>query len=209
MSKDDLFLMVQNQIISRKIGDEKIHRAFLEVERANFVRDEDKKFAYQDSPLSIGFGQTISQPAMVAEMLYEAKIEEGQKVLEVGSGSGYLLALLHRLKAIPYGVERIKELAEKIEKNLAKEGIMVIKVKIGDGYFGWKEYSPFDRIIVSAATPKIPEPLIDQLKIGGILVAPVGLESVQYLTVLKKDKDEIKIEKKTPCVFVPLITEAD
>lgn len=207
MSKKEIVEMVRKQIIERNIGDEKIHKAFLEVDRLLFVPKEYRNLAYNDSPVPIGYGQTISQPAMVAEMLSECKIEEENKVLEVGSGSGYVLALLYKLKAIPFGIERIKGLAEKIEDNLKNAGIYGVKIKLGDGSLGWEEYSPFDRIIVSASTPKIPEPLIQQLKDGGILVAPVGGDYLQYLTILKKNKDKIDVEKKTPCIFVPLLKD--
>lgn len=207
MVKKDLEEMVKTQIIDRKIGDEKIHKAFLEVDRIHFVPEAYRGMAYEDHPLSIGYGQTISQPAMVAEMLYEAQIEKGMKVLEIGSGSGYVLALLYKLGAIPYGVERIEELAKRIKENLKKAGIPEIPVKIGDGAYGFKEFSPYDRIIISAATNKIPEPLFDQLKVGGLLVAPVGGDFWQKLTIFKKEEKEIKVIEKGGCVFVPLITD--
>lgn len=207
MSKKDLEFMVENQIKERKIGDERIHRAFLEVDRRFFIPEENISKSYQDHPVSIGWGQTISQPAMVAEMLWEAKIKEGDKVLEVGAGSGYVLALLHKLGAIPFGIERIAELARKIPDNLRKAGIPEIPIKTGDGTRGWKENCPFDKIIVSAATPFIPKELVKQLKVGGIIVAPVGSQHIQRLTVLKKTEKGTETEQKTPCVFVPLISE--
>lgn len=207
MSKKEIEFMVESQIKARGIGDERIHRAFLEVDRRCFVPEEYILKSYGDHPVSIGSGQTISQPAMVAEMLWEAQIKEGDKVLEVGSGSGYVLALLYKLGANPFGIERIEELARKIPQNLKKAGIPEIPVKIGDGALGWGENSPFDKIIVSAAAPYIPKQLIKQLKTGGIIVAPIGSKYIQRLTVLKKSDEGTQTEQKTPCVFVPLISD--
>ncbi|MFB3851916.1 MAG: protein-L-isoaspartate(D-aspartate) O-methyltransferase [Acidobacteriota bacterium] len=207
MSKKEIEFMVESQIKARGIGDERIHRAFLEVDRRFFVPEEYISKSYGDHPVSIGSGQTISQPAMVAEMLWEAQIKEGDKVLEVGSGSGYVLALLYKLGANPFGIERIEELARKIPQNLKKAGIPEIPVKIGDGALGWGENSPFDKIIVSAAAPYIPKQLIKQLKTGGIIVAPIGSKYIQRLTVLKKSDEGTQTEQKTPCVFVPLISD--
>ncbi|MCX7829830.1 MAG: protein-L-isoaspartate(D-aspartate) O-methyltransferase [Acidobacteria bacterium] len=207
MSKKDIEFMVESQIKARGIENEKILLAFAEVDRKCFVPEEYISESYEDHPISIGFGQTISQPAMVAEMLSEANIDEGNRVLEVGAGSGYVLALLHKLGAIPFGVERIKDHAQRIPKNFRKAGVPEIPVKIGDGTKGWKEKSPFDRIIVSAASSDIPEELIKQLTVGGILVAPIGSSYVQRLTVATKTEKGLKIEQKTPCVFVPLIPD--
>jgi len=207
MSKKEIEFMVESQIKARGIGDERILRAFLEVDRKYFVPKEYISEAYDDHPVSIGYCQTISQPVMVAEMLVEAKINEGEKVLEVGAGSGYLLALLYKLGAIPFGIERIEELGRRILENLKNAGIPEIPVKIGDGALGWKEMSPFDKIIVSAAAPSIPKELINQLKTGGLIVAPIGSQHIQMLTVLKKTEEGTQTEQKTPCVFVPLISE--
>lgn len=205
MSKKELEFMVESQIKARGIKNERILNAFLSVDRRFFVPSDFSSDAYKDSPVPIGFGQTTSQPVMIAEMLEEAKIKEGEKVLEVGAGSGYLLALLHKLGAIPFGVERISELAERSQKNLKRAGINEIPIKVGDGTLGWKEESPFDKIIVSAAASEIPEELLEQLKVGGILLAPVGSSYIQRLTVVRKTETGFSKEHKTPCVFVPLI----
>lgn len=207
MSKREIELMIENQLRARGIKDGKILQAFFDVDRKFFVPKEYLDKAYGDHPVPIGYGQTISQPLMVAEMLCEAKIKEGHKVLEIGSGSGYVLALLFKLGAVPYGIERIRELAEKIPLNLQKAGILEIEVKIGDGTFGWIEKSPFDRIILSAASLKVPEKVLEQLKEGGIIVAPLGQSYMQRLTIIKKTEKGFEKEEKTPCVFVPLISD--
>lgn len=207
MSKKEIEFMVQNQIKSRGIEDERIIRSFLEVDRRFFIPEEYRSESYEDHPVSIGYGQTISQPVMVAEMLWEAQIKEGDKVLEVGAGSGYVLALLYKLGANPFGIERIEELAREIPENLKNAGIPEIPIKIGDGALGWEENSPFDKIIVSAAAQSIPKQLIKQLKTGGLIVAPIGSQYIQRLTILKKTEEGIQTEQKTPCVFVPLISD--
>jgi protein-L-isoaspartate(D-aspartate) O-methyltransferase len=206
MGSKELLSMLKKQIMLRGIGDERVWKAFEEVDRVNFVPESEKETAYEDKPLSIGFGQTTSQPVMIAEMLAELDIQKGDKVLEVGAGSGYLLALLYRLGAKPYGIERIEELAGKIHSNLERDSIPKLPVKTGDGSIGWQEESPFDKIIISAAAPTVPAELTDQLKPGGIMVAPIGNPSLQRLTVIRKDKKgTITLEQKTLCVFVPLI----
>ena len=205
MANKDLMQMLKRQIVLRGIGDEKVWKAFENVDRASFVPGDDKESAYEDRPLSIGFGQTTSQPAMIAEMLAEMDIQKGDKVLEVGAGSGYLLALLYRLGANPYGIERIEALAKRINDNLEKEGIPPLPVKTGDGSAGWIEEHPFDKIVISAAAPTVPPVLIDQLKVGGIMVAPIGNSSLQRLTVIRKRRETLIVEEKTLCVFVPLI----
>lgn len=206
MSKSDLEFMVESQIKARGIKDERILNAFLSVDRKFFVPLNYISEAYKDSPIPIGFGQTTSQPAMIADILNEAEIEEGDKVLEVGAGSGYLLALLLKLGASPYGVERIKELADRIQENLRRAGLNEIPVKVGDGTLGWEENSPFDKIIISAASSKIPDELLNQLKMGGVLLAPIGGSQIQQLTIVRKTEKGLIEEKKTPCVFVPLIS---
>jgi len=198
--------MVESQIKARGIKNERILNAFLSVDRRFFVPSDFSSDAYKDSPVPIGFGQTTSQPVMIAEMLEEAKIKEGEKVLEVGAGSGYLLALLYKLGALPYGIERIKELGEKIKENLKKAGIVDIPVKIGDGTLGWKEESQFDKIIVSASASRIPEELLNQLKVEGILLAPIGSSYIQRLTIVRKTEKGLFAEQKSSCVFVPLIS---
>lgn len=209
MSKREIELMIENQLRARGIKDEKILQAFSDVDRKFFVPKEYLDRAYGDHPVSIGYDQTISQPLIVAEMLCEAKIKEGHKVLEIGAGSGYVLALLFKLGAVPYGIERIRELAKKIPLNLQQAGIPEIEVKIGDGTFGWIEKSPFDRIIISAASSKVPEKVLEQLKEGGIIVAPLGPSYMQRLTIIKKTEKGFEKEEKTPCVFVPFISDVN
>ncbi|HNQ79229.1 MAG TPA: protein-L-isoaspartate(D-aspartate) O-methyltransferase [Acidobacteriota bacterium] len=206
MGNRELMEMLDRQIRLRGIGDSRVWKAFEMVDRANFVPESEKDYAYQDRPLSIGYGQTTSQPAMIAEMLAELEIGEGEKVLEVGAGSGYLLALLYRLGANPYGIERIEELASRINGHLEKEKIPTLPIRTGDGSIGWQEEAPFDKIIISAASQIVPPELTDQLRPGGTMVAPIGNKSLQRLTVIRKDKDgNITVEQKTLCVFVPLV----
>jgi len=202
----ELMEMLEKQIRLRGIGDSRVWKAFELVDRANFVPDSEKDYAYEDRPIPIGYGQTTSQPAMIAEMLAEMDVREGEKVLEVGAGSGYLLALLYRLGAKPYGIERIEELASGINGHLEKEKIPPLPLKTGDGSIGWQEEAPFDKIVISAAAPTLPPELADQLKAGGIMVAPIGNRSLQRLTVIRKNREGvITVEQKTLCVFVPLV----
>ena len=197
--------MVTEQIIRRGISDRNVVSAFKNIPRELFVPDNQRNFAYDDRPLSIGKGQTISQPYIAALMTSVLYLEKNNKVLEIGTGSGYQSAILSYLGAELYTVERIPELAEKAATVLNYLGFNV-NIKIGDGTLGWHDYSPYDRIIVTAASEILPAPLIGQLKAGGRIVAPVGGKWQQELIIFEKTNEGLL--KKTfvcGCVFVPLV----
>lgn len=207
--KFDRAIMVEQQLIPRGIKNKAVLDAFYAIPRECFVTDTYIANAYDDTPLPIGHGQTISQPYIVALMteLLELSESESMKILEVGSGSGYQAAILAYMGHEVITVDRLKEVAEFAKSNLdmlayAKK----VKVFIGDGCLGWPEEAPFDRIIVTAAAPKIPEALIKQLKINGILVIPCGnLFIQQLLQAVKISEDKIKVSNSIGCRFVPLI----
>ncbi|MBS1112296.1 MAG: pcm [Nitrospirae bacterium] len=197
--------MVQTQLIPRGIRDRRVLDAMQKVPRHLFV-DEAMQFkAYDDMALSIGENQTISQPYMVAIMTELLELKGDEKVLEIGTGSGYQAAILAELAKEVFSVERIASLAGLAEERLHAIGYTTIHIKIDDGTLGWLEESPFDRIIVTAGAPKVPEPLTGQLSENGILVAPVGDRFSQQLVKMQKIKGTIMEEFHTPCVFVPLI----
>jgi len=197
--------MVIQQIISRGIDDAKLLRVFEAVPRHLFVPKEQEKFAYGDFPLPIGEGQTISQPYMVALMTEALKAKEGMSVLEVGTGSGYQAAILAYLGLKVYSIERFSDLAEKANKVCSSLGYE-INIRVGDGTLGWADNAPYDRIIVTAGSFDTPKPLIDQLKIGGVMVIPLGSRLHQTLTVVRKiAKDKIETEELCGCIFVPLV----
>lgn len=192
------------------ISKPEIKKAFLEVKRENFVPKRFEQYSYSDDALPNELGQTISQPSTIAMMLEILELKEGMKVLEVGSGSGYVLALMSRIVGKDgrvYGVELFKQLVEKSGENLEKEGIANIEVKEGDGAGGWKEKAPFDRILVSCACPFIPRELFNQLKEGGMVVAPVGDTGTQVMEMLvkKKGKPFKKTFTESLFKFVPLL----
>jgi len=195
--------MVETQLIPRGIRDRKVIDAFLIVSREKFVPESLKESAYDDTPLPIGEGQTISQPYIVALMTELLQLKGEEKVLEVGTGSGYQAAILSEIGCEVYSVERIPSLATKADKILQQLGYH-IKIKIGDGTLGWEEYAPYDGIIVTAGGPKIPQSLLTQLKEGGRIVMPVGDMFSQDLIRIKKGKGEFIKENFGPCQFVPL-----
>ncbi|MEO0240529.1 MAG: protein-L-isoaspartate(D-aspartate) O-methyltransferase [candidate division WOR-3 bacterium] len=200
--------MVKEQIIARGVKNERVIEAMLKIPRHIFVPKEKEDEAYEDYPLPIGFNQTISQPYMVAVMTEYLEPKEDDAVLEIGTGSGYQTAILSYLVKKVYTIERECELLERAKKTLEILGFDNIKYKCGDGSKGWREYAPYDKIIVTAAAPSIPPPLIEELKNNGIIVIPVGSRWIQELIVAKKDdKGKIKIEKKFECAFVPLVGE--
>ncbi|WP_022852863.1 protein-L-isoaspartate(D-aspartate) O-methyltransferase [Thermodesulfatator atlanticus] len=199
--------MVQTQIAARGIKDPRVLAAMLKVPRHLFVEEALKDQAYGDYPLPIGEGQTISQPYIVALMTEALELKGPEKVLEVGTGSGYQAAILAELARWVYSIERYPSLAHRAKRILEKLGYNNVIIKVGDGTKGWPEAAPFDAIIVTAAGPKIPEPLIEQLKDGGRLVMPVGDEWSQYLIkVIKKDGQLIK-ENLGAVRFVKLVGE--
>ena len=190
--------------------DEYARRAMLRVPREEFVPEHLRHMAYIDEPLPIGHGQTISAPSMVAIMTSHLKARPGHKVLEIGTGSGYQAAVLAEIvgdEGHVYTVERIPELADMARRNLERTGYAKrVTVIVGDGSQGYREKAPYDRIIVTASSPDIPRPLIEQLKPGGILVIPVGDRYMQRLYIVYKDKHgSLRIEKGVYCLFVPLI----
>jgi len=197
--------MVKTQLISRGIRDERVLKAMEKVPRHLFVDTSLQDKAYDDMALPIGEGQTISQPYMVAIMTELLELRGNEKVLEIGTGSGYQAAILAELSREVYTVERIVEVAQRAEERLHFLGYFNIHVRVGDGTLGWPEMALFDRTTVTAGTPKVPPPLIEQLSEEGILVVPVGSRSSQQLLKIKKSKGRLSEEYHTPCVFVPLI----
>jgi protein-L-isoaspartate(D-aspartate) O-methyltransferase len=202
-------LMVKKQLAARSIKDPRVLKAMGEIPRHLFVDKELWDSAYKDGPLVIGYGQTISQPYIVAFMTQALNLpKDGQGiVLEIGTGSGYQAAILSRLAAKVYSIERIEPLAEKARHILSELDIRNVEIKIGDGGYGWPEHSPYDAVIATAAAPEIPPPLIDQLKDGGTLVAPAGPKWQQELIRLQWQGNKIITERLAPVAFVPLVGE--
>jgi len=197
--------MVVDQIEERGIRDRRILKVMETVPRDEFVPEEYRAFAYDDSPLPIGEGQTISQPYIVALMTECLNLEGDEKVLEVGTGSGYQAAILCELAKEVYTIEILETLAERAEELLQKLGYKNVKVKCGDGYLGWEEYAPFDGIIVTCAPDHIPRPLIDQLAEGGRMVIPVGeIDFPQVLKLVEKREGEVTVRNVVPVRFVPM-----
>jgi protein-L-isoaspartate(D-aspartate) O-methyltransferase len=197
--------MVETQLIPRGITDSQVLGAMMKVPRHLFVPEHLQEKAYNDYPLPIGEGQTISQPYMVAQMTEVLELTKESLILEIGTGSGYQTAILAEIVQKVYTIERIEVLAKRAKDLLNKLGYRNIFIKIGDGTIGWKEYSPYDRILITAGTPKVPSPLFDQLKEGGIIIVPIGDRVIQTLTRVRKIKGKIVEEKLFDCMFVPLI----
>ena len=195
--------MVETQIRARGVKDQKVLAAMLKVERHRFVPESMRPFAYTDRPLPIGEGQTISQPYIVALMTECLRLRGDEKVLEIGTGSGYQAAVLAELAREIYTIEIVEKLARTAKKRLESLGYNNVTVKAGDGYIGWKEHAPFDAIIVTCAPPYVPEPLLEQLKEGGRMVIPVG-ELYQELELLEKKEGKIKTTSIAPVRFVPM-----
>lgn len=201
--------MVETQIVARGVRDPRVLTAMREVPRHLFVDSAQSAHAYEDHPLPIAGNQTISQPYIVALMTELAEITPGEKVLEIGTGSGYQSAVLSRLAREVYSIEIVPELARASGERLRRLGYGNVTVKEGDGYRGWSEHSPFDAIIVTAAPDRIPQPLLDQLAPGGRMVIPVG-SFFQELKVLSKDKNGRISEKDIlPVRFVPMTGEIE
>ncbi len=197
--------MIAHQLKNRGIRNPKVLRAMEDVDRALFVPREMKSYAYEDSPLPIGGEQTISQPYIVAQMAELLDLNEDDVILEVGAGCGYNAAILSRMVSFVYSIEIIKWLAEQAKKNITKTGIKNINIRYGDGYKGWPEKAPFDKIILTAATPKIPEPLKLQLKVGGKMIAPLGGYDMQKLRLLEKVDEKKFVQNDSIWVrFVPM-----
>jgi protein-L-isoaspartate(D-aspartate) O-methyltransferase len=199
--------MVEQQIKNRGIHDKKVLDALMNVPRHKFVPEEYKDHSYDDSPLPIGYNQTISQPYIVAYMTEILNPDKTKKVLEIGTGSGYQAAILSLLYKDVYTVEIIKALGEKAKRVFDEEGYNNIMVKIGDGFQGWKEYAPFDAIIVTCAPSNIPNPLVEQLAEGGKMIIPVGEYNNQVLCLLEKKNGKIRKIETLPVIFVPMMRE--
>ncbi|MFH0813796.1 MAG: protein-L-isoaspartate(D-aspartate) O-methyltransferase [Pseudomonadota bacterium] len=197
--------MVQNQLIRRGIKDERVLEAMRSVPRHRFVPETLRESAYHDTPLSIGEGQTISQPYMVALMTECLRLNGSEAILEIGTGSGYQTAILAELASTIYTIERIDVLSAGAQLVLGELGYENIHFHIGDGTHGWPEEGPFDGIIVTAGAPDISQVLINQLKVNGIMVIPVGSRYTQTLYQVIKRKDKVEKEDVTLCIFVPLV----
>ena len=197
--------MVEEQITSRGTKDARLIAAMKKIPRHLFVEEALQSQAYTDHPLPIGEKQTISQPYMVALMTEALLLTRKEKVLEIGTGSGYQTAILAELSEKVFSVERIRSLAIRARKLLYELGYFNVEIKIFDGTFGWTEESPFDAIVVTAGSPDIPQPLIDQLAIGGRLVIPVGDPFVQDLFRVTKTEEGVRKEDLGGCRFVKLI----
>lgn len=214
-SQKDLFFdlrerMVTSQIIARGIKDPRVIEAMRKVPRHLFVPEDIKERAYDDRPLPIGEGQTISQPYIVAFMTEALNLSSGDKALEIGTGSGYQAAVLAEIVKEVYSIEIRPGLGETARERLKEMGYSNIFVEIGDGYKGWPEKAPFDAVIVTCAPEKIPRPLIDQLAEGGRMIIPVGEErSIQELVLLKKERGMIMKKEVMKVLFVPMITEEE
>lgn len=197
--------MVDEQIKGRGITDPRVLSAFYNVERHKFVPEEFRKTSYADFPVPIGEGQTISQPYIVALMTESLELTGGERVLEVGTGSGYQTAILAELAKEVYSIERFKNLSAKSQELLTGLGYKNIYIKTNDGTMGWPEFAPFDRIIITAASPRIPLPLSSQLAEKGKMILPIGESHSQVLTKIEKNNDVLKETQLCPCVFVPLV----
>ena len=183
----------------------RLYEFYKNLDRSFFIDNEYKSYAHLDNALPIGYGQTISQPSLVYEMTLLLDLDKDLKVLEIGTGSGYQTAFLAEFAGTVYTVERIKELSVKAKQRLDALGYNNVFYKIGDGSKGWPEYQPYDRIIVTAAAARIPDPLIEQLKPGGKMIIPIGSSGMQNLTLVEKNENgEIKTKPILPVLFVEL-----
>jgi len=197
--------MVEEQVVSRGVKDERVLDAMRKVPREEFLPEAIRGMAYADNAIPLGEGQTISQPFMVALMSELLELTGTERVLEIGTGSGYQAAVLAELCGKVYTVERIKLLADRARATLDRLGYRSVAIKVYDGTYGWKEMAPFDAIMVTAGSPDVPAPLLDQLKDGGRMVIPVGERYSQTLLKIVKTPEGAVTQRSIPCVFVPLI----
>ena len=197
--------MVESQLRRRGIRDDRVLRAMGSVPRHEFVLPPHINKAYDDEPLPIGHGQTISQPYIVAAMLAAAALAGTERVLEIGAGCGYQAAVLSLLAREVYTVEFLPDLAQSAADRLERLGYTNVHVRCADGTLGWPEYAPYDAILIAAAAPRIPEPLLEQLAENGRLVAPVGDDFHQELQIVHKAQGKLHIEHSVPCRFVSLV----
>ena len=200
--------MVRTQLADRGIRDVRVLDAMRDVPRHEFVTESLQQDAYDDHPLPIGSDQTISQPYIVALMLQHLALQPADRILEVGTGSGYVTALLSKLCAAVYSVERHAELAFSAERRLARLGYPNVKIRVGDGSRGWPEYAPYDAILVSAAASEVPPLLFDQLLEGGRMMVPVGPAFSQELQLIRKVGGQAETQSLEGCRFVPLVVRA-
>ncbi len=199
--------MVSTQIKGRDVHDPTVLAAMRKVPRHLFVPAEYRKKAYNDYPLPIGEGQTISQPYVVAKMTELLALKGGERVLEIGTGSGYQAAVLAEIAAEVYTIEIVPELGLSAGKRLKEMGYTNVHVKIGDGYLGWPDAAPFDGIIVTAAPPYVPHPLVEQLKIGALMVLPVGKGHQELVVISRKKDGTYRTKRVFPVRFVPMTGE--
>ena len=199
--------MVERQLMARGINEQRVLDAMAKVPREEFVAPDSRAASYEDGPLPIGYGQTISQPYIVAFMTQQMRPKPSDRVLEIGTGSGYQAAVLAELVSEVYSIEIVEPLAKNAEATLQRLGYKNVHLKIGDGYKGWPEASPFDAIIVTCAPDKVPQPLIDQMKDGGRMVIPVGDRLAQQLYLLEKINGQLKQSATLPVRFVPMTSE--
>ncbi len=204
-TREQLDHMVRTQLESRSIRGPRVLEAFRRIDRARFVPADEQRSAYGDFPLAIGLGQTISQPYIVALMTQTLALEGPERVLEVGTGSGYQTAVLAELAADVYTIEVRESLQTKARRVLESLGCDNVHYRAGDGRAGWPEEAPFDRILCAAAAEEVPQPWIDQLADGGLIVTPVGRPGAQILVKIAKRGEELEHHEFCPCRFVPLV----
>ncbi|HEY5532105.1 MAG TPA: protein-L-isoaspartate(D-aspartate) O-methyltransferase [Candidatus Anoxymicrobiaceae bacterium] len=197
--------MVEHQIKARGVHDPRVLEAMRRIPRHLFVPEPNKPRAYEDKPLPVGEGQTISQPYIVGWMTELLRLDGHETVLEIGTGTGYQAAILGILARKVYTMERLEPLAKSARRRLEKLGFKNIEVTVGDGSKGFPEHAPYHGIIVTAGSPQVPQALVEQLADGGRLVIPVGTSSMQMLTIVEKHGDTISSTEKGSCVFVPLV----
>jgi protein-L-isoaspartate(D-aspartate) O-methyltransferase len=197
--------MVDRQIRARGVSNPDVLAAMTRVPRHLFVPESERPNAYEDEPLPIGYGQTISQPYIVAYMSEMLEAKAGHRVLEIGTGSGYQAAVLAELGCEVFSIEIVPELAERARSTLAELGYANVHVRHGDGYLGWPEEAPFNRVILTAAPREVPQALIDQLAVGGVLIAPVGGPLEQTMTIVRKTSDGVVTRETIPVRFVPMV----
>jgi protein-L-isoaspartate(D-aspartate) O-methyltransferase len=203
--RNDANRMVDAQLVARGISDAGVLRAMRDVPRHRFVGPGMEQSAYGDHALPIGEGQTISQPYMVALMTEALALSGGEKVLEIGTGSGYQTAVLAALAEQVFSVERVRTLAERARDTLEQLGVMNVAIMVGDGTVGWSEFAPFDRIIVTAGAPNVPESVLEQLADPGVMVIPVGSQGMQQLVIVERKGGQTTMHEAGSCVFVPLV----
>jgi len=199
--------MVREQLAPRGLKDTRVLQAMGVVPREKFVREAYRTQAYEDHPLPIGEGQTISQPYIVAATLAALELSESSKVLEIGTGSGYQTAVLSRLARHVYSIERHEKLAADARSTLERLGYRNVTIFTGDGTLGLPQHSPYDAIAVSAAALKIPQPLLDQMSEGGRMVIPIGSPEIQQLQLVRKTNSMLYMQALENCRFVPLISD--